>query len=176
MFAGLATVALSFGTARAQTQPQRDTTTRQPGTQQPGTMGQQPTTRPGQQGRMGQQAQQTAMPIAGVVTQRDSAGMLTVVAPLGATTEVVEVGQNAYVVDDRERLMAVEGRLGQGATITKDGKTARVTEIKEGDFVRATWNAQNQTFTKLEATSAKELRKESRKEQKPGTREKEPQY
>jgi hypothetical protein len=177
MFAGVATAALGFGGAHAQTMTPRDTTGSQQGATQPGAQG----TRPGgsmgqsgqagqpgqmgqsgQMGRTGQMGQQTAMPIAGVVTMRDSSGLLTVIAPLADTTQVSQIGQNAYVVDPGEKIMALEGKPGEGATITKDGKTARASELKEGDFVRATWNAQSQTFTRIEATSPKELRKESK--------------
>lgn len=145
------------GVAGAQdTQMERERAKTQPGTMAPQDMRQ-------QQGMAGQQMD--GIQVAGVVTDVKG-NMITVVTPLESEAEVEQIGEGAYLIDRQTQLVAFSGQIGKNTQVMLDGKTAKASDIKEGDVIRTSWDPQQESFGSLEVTSKKKIGEELKKESK----------
>lgn len=112
----------------------------------------------------------SSVEVRGVVTEIDKKeNTLTVVTPLPSAS-ITEIG-DAYVVDEGTRLVAIRGQWKKSSQIVRDGKTAKLQDLKEGDVVRTSYDAQTDTFGDLNAMSKKEIKKEISRELDRATRE-----
>lgn len=98
------------------------------------------------------------MSVEGVVSQVKK-DKVTLATPLGESTEIADLG-DAMVLNRELKFVAVEGKVDKTARITRDGKNAKTTELKEGDFVRAAWNAKEKKFTSIDAQSSQQIEKQ----------------
>lgn len=151
--------------------PMKQDPTKQPGsmqgTKQPGTM-QQGTMQQGtmQKGSPDQAAMGESVQLAGVVSSVDkTAKTMTVVAPLGEREDLTKVG-DAFLIDEKYSLVAIGGAYDPKATITRDGKMVKWSDLKEGDIIRTSYDPNTNSFAGGTATSKETVKKEFKKDMK----------
>lgn len=107
--------------------------------------------------------QASKIDVSGVVTEIDKKeNTITVVTPLPSTS-ITQIG-DAYVVDQQSRLVAIRGQWSEQSKIMRDGKSVKLTDLKEGDVVRTSFDASTDSFGDVDAMSKSELKKEIGKE------------
>jgi hypothetical protein len=101
--------------------------------------------------------------VAGVVTSVDPNGHeLTLVAPAGAEVDVSRVGQTVFV-ERGVNLVAVKAPVGNSAQVSVDGQPSSLTNLKEGDVVRAAFDPNQQQFIDVRAVTPQEMRNDMSK-------------
>jgi hypothetical protein len=117
--------------------------------------------KPGSSAQQDSKLQQSPSPVMGVVTQVDRKGKaLTIVTPSGQSTAIDQAGKELFI-DQTTKFIAIRAPLEQGAPIMRDGKTASLSAIKEGDVVRTSFDSTGSTFTDVNAVSQLQIAKDS---------------
>jgi len=95
--------------------------------------------------------------IAGVVTKVDANGhQLTLVTPAGAEVDVTRIGKSVLVERD-VNLVSVQAPVQSSAKVFIDGKQSSLSNLKEGDVVRAAFDPNQQAFVNVAAVTPKEV-------------------
>jgi hypothetical protein len=98
------------------------------------------------------------VPITGLVTGVNAvSGQLSVVAPTSRAVDISMSGQN-ILIDRDVNYTAVNGPVARNTTIIVNGKKGSLTDLKEGDIVRAAFDPATQTFSDLRAVTSTEVR------------------
>jgi hypothetical protein len=95
--------------------------------------------------------------VAGVVTSVDKNGReLALVVPAGAEVDVARIGKSV-LVERGVNLIAVEAPISNSAQIWIDGKQSSLSNLKEGDVVRAAFDPNQQQFLSVSAVTPDEM-------------------
>jgi hypothetical protein len=101
--------------------------------------------------------------VAGVVTSVDQNGrQLAVVVPAGAEVDVARMGKSV-LVERGVNLIALEAPINNSAQIFIDGKQSSISNLKEGDVVRAAFDPNQQQFLSVSAVTPDEMRNDFNK-------------
>jgi hypothetical protein len=141
---------LAAGPAAAQTQRNNSTTSKQ---------GQNSATSSSQTS----QRSRTEPIVAGVVTSVDPSGHeLTLVAPAGGEVDVARVGQSVFL-ERGVNLLSVQAPVEKSAQVWIDGRKSSLSDLKEGDLVRAAFDANQQQILNVRAVTPQEMRNDLNK-------------
>jgi hypothetical protein len=101
--------------------------------------------------------------VVGVVTSVDQNGReLAVVMPAGAEVDVARMGKSV-LVERGVNLIALEAPINNSAQIWIDGKQSSISNLKEGDVVRAAFDPNQQQFLSVSAVTPNEMRNDFNK-------------
>jgi hypothetical protein len=106
------------------------------------------------------QQDQSKLPVAGVVTGIDKkSNTLTIVVPGSTNVDMTKYGK-ALMTEQDTNLISLKAPVGQGAPLVRDGKSAKLSDIKEGDVVRTSFDPNAMSFLGVNAVSQKQIDKD----------------
>jgi Cu/Ag efflux protein CusF len=114
---------------------------------------------------------QSNIPVAGVVTSIDKkSNTVTIVTPASTNVDMTKWGKS-LVTEEETNLISIKAPLSQGAPLLRDGKSAKLGDIKEGDVVRTSFDPNAMSFTGINAVSQRQIDKDINQAQKELKRE-----